>query len=259
MPARIWLVSSSIARSSVPKVRLAYILVVRNVRRRPRHYNSSGLDHVCVARQLQCKFGILLDDHDGDLLLTVDFCEDSEEITYDQRRQTKRRLVKQHEARTKHESTSHGEHLLLSSGKCACLLASPFLELRKVHVHPIDIAGDGPVVVSANCAETEIFVDRHPREGPAPLGDMRNAEPHQVLRRPRTQLYPVEADGTRKANHVADRSQRRCFSGSVGPQKRCYATLAQRKVYAVKCLHLTVICAQFANFEDITHVALLPR
>src|SRR5258708_17698954 len=148
---------------------------------------------------------------------------------------------------------------MLSTVNCACLLGSLFLELGKVILYPTYIAGDCSVVVPANCAETEIFVARHPREGPAPLGDMRNAEPHQVLPRPGTQLYPVEADGTRKANHVADRSQRRCFSGSVGPQKRCYATLAQRKVYAVKCLHLTVICAQFANFEDITHVALLPR
>src|SRR6478736_904264 len=253
MPARIWLVSSSIARSSVPKVRLANILVVGNLRRRPRHYDSPGLDHVCVARQLQCKFGILLNDHDGDLVLTVDSCEDSEEITYDQRRQTKRRLVKQHQARTEHESTRHG--VLLSSRKCACLLASPLLELRKVRVHPIDVAADCPVIAPADRAETKIFLDRHPREGPAPLGDMSNAEPHQLLRRPRIQLYPVEADRTCKANHVADRSQRRCFAGSVGSQQRCYAALAQRKVYAVKRLHLTVICTQFVNFEDLTHVA----
>src|SRR4029077_21072018 len=181
MPARIWLVSSSIARSSVPKVRLANILVVGNLRRRPRHYDSPGLDHVRVARQLECKFGVLLDDHDGYLVLTVDLPEDFEQITHNQRRQTERRFVEQHQARTEHESAGHREHLLLTSGKCACLLTSALLELRKVRVHPIDVAGDRPVVAPADRAETKILLDRHSREGPTPLGNMSNAEPHQLL------------------------------------------------------------------------------
>src|ERR1700757_3207067 len=159
MPARIWLVSSSIARSSVPKVRLANILVAGNFRRRSGHYDSPRLDHVRVACQLQRKFGVLLDDHDGDLVLSVDLAEDPEEITYDQGRETERRFVKEHEARTKHQRARHGEHLLLSAGKCACLLATPLLELRKVPVHPIDVAGDCPVVAPADRAEAKIFLD----------------------------------------------------------------------------------------------------
>src|SRR4029078_11511420 len=98
MPARIWLVNSSMAAAPlISEIGFANVFIVRDLGGSARHHDASGLDHIGLVGEFERKLCVLLDHQDCDLVLSVDLAEDLEEIAHDQRRKTKRGLVEQHQ------------------------------------------------------------------------------------------------------------------------------------------------------------------
>src|SRR5260221_12722246 len=93
MPARTWLVKSSMAGSSITEIGFTDVFVVRNVLGVARHHDPTGLDHIGLVGELKRELRVLLHYQDGDLVLAVDLAEDLEQVAHDQRRQAERRLV----------------------------------------------------------------------------------------------------------------------------------------------------------------------
>src|ERR671924_571774 len=73
--------------SSIPQVRVAHRLVLRQLRARPFERHPADLQHVGAARGTQRQLRVLLHDQHRQPLLLVQLAYDPEELTYDERRQ----------------------------------------------------------------------------------------------------------------------------------------------------------------------------
>src|SRR6202048_5445872 len=79
---------------------------------------AAELNHVAALGELQGRAGILLAQQ-GRAALSIQSHDDLEYARCDQRRETERRLVEQHELRTRHERPPNDEHLLSATQKGA--------------------------------------------------------------------------------------------------------------------------------------------
>src|SRR5262245_10673138 len=81
----------------LPQIELAHVLVFTELVAGAFQHDAAGLQNVAVVRGLECHVGVLLDQQHGDALLGIEAMDDAEDLLGQDRRQTERRLVEQHE------------------------------------------------------------------------------------------------------------------------------------------------------------------
>src|SRR5665213_2077832 len=128
MPARTWLVNSSMAVSSISQIGFTDVFVVRDVLGVAGHHDPPGFDHVGGIGKFKRELRVLLDHKDGDLVVAVDLTENLEQVAHDQWSETERWLVEQHQPRTQHQRAGDREHLLFAARERSCLLGMALLE-----------------------------------------------------------------------------------------------------------------------------------
>src|SRR6266478_1328918 len=133
---------------SVAEVGAADRVVPLQLRGGAGHHHASRFEEVGVIRQVEGHRGVLLDEKHAHALLLVDRSHDAEDLAGDQRRQAERRLVKQEQARTRHEGARHREHLLLAARERARLLPLPLGEGWEILVDALEVGGNGRPVAA---------------------------------------------------------------------------------------------------------------
>src|SRR5438105_1826067 len=106
------------------------------------HHDTADLEHVAVMRRLKRHLGILLDQKDRHALLLVNAPDDGENLSHQDRRQAKRRLVEQQQRRAVHQRAPDRQHLLLAAGELSGRLVDPLLQPGKITVDPLQILRD---------------------------------------------------------------------------------------------------------------------
>ena len=97
------------------------------------------------------------------------------------RRQAKRGLVEQQQARAAHQRAADREHLLLAAGKAVCLLAAALAEAREVAVDAVDVALHVAIAADVG-AQAQVLHHRELHEQLAALRDVRDAQGDDLLR-----------------------------------------------------------------------------
>src|SRR5205823_5423679 len=94
-----------------------------------------------------------------------------------------RRLIEQQEARLQHESTTHGEHLLLAAGQSAAPLSCALPQSREGFEGVLKRVRDEVPVANAISADHEVFLDRQIRKNLSSFRYDRDAEIGDIGRR----------------------------------------------------------------------------
>ena len=96
------------------------------------HHDPPDLHHIAEIRDVERDPDVLLHQQHCDPALPVEPADDGVDVADQNGRQTERRLVQQHDLRTRHEPARDGQHLLLAAGERARGLAKPLLQDREV-------------------------------------------------------------------------------------------------------------------------------
>src|SRR5258708_8621377 len=83
MPARTWLVKSSMARSSITEIGFTDVFVVRDVLGIARHHDPSGFVHQGLVGEFKRQLRVLLPHQHVDLVRAVSLTDRSQEVTHD--------------------------------------------------------------------------------------------------------------------------------------------------------------------------------
>ena len=164
--------------------------------------------------------GVLLDEEDR-RPRGVDLPDDLENRLHELWGEAERRLVQEQEARAGEERAADGEHLLLAARERPGTLIETLLQAREQREHAVAIAPDVLAVRAREGAQVEVFVDGEIGKDAAPLGDLRQAEAQDLVRRPSREVLAVERDRSAGGLHQSThRAQRRRFAGAVGSDQR---------------------------------------
>jgi phosphomannomutase len=87
--------------------------------------DATGFQHIAARSDRKCHLGVLLHQQNGGAL-AIHLADDVEDLVHQNRRQTHRRLVQQHDARPAHHGAPDRQHLLLAAGECAAELCEAF-------------------------------------------------------------------------------------------------------------------------------------
>src|SRR5205085_8242390 len=128
-----------LTRVSLTEIRLANVLVRREIRRLSLEDDAARLEHVAAMRDGKRHVRVLFDEENGRARL-VDLGDRRKDRAHEKRREPERRLVHQQHARPAHQRASDREHLLLASGERAGLLRDALLEAREERERAVEVA-----------------------------------------------------------------------------------------------------------------------
>ena len=180
-------------------------------------------------------------------------------VLRDQRRETERGLVQQHQPRARHQRARDHQHLLLSARERAGDLVDALGEHREALEHLAQIALVSRRRAAAEGAEHEIFAHGQlratcrvlPARRPMPSRAISWVR-RPLVRAPANSISPP-AIGTSPIIAL----QQRALAGAVGADQRHHLALVDRERHAGKRDDLAVGDAQVADREQ-AH-AVLPR
>src|SRR5262249_40715267 len=155
---------------------LAHAIIVAQRRTRAAGDDRSRLQHVAAARSLERIARVLLDEKNT-RAGAIDRLDRAENVLDDHRRESERRLVETNEVRFGHDRAPEREHLLLTAGQRAGVLA-PALAQPREHVEDLvhEAAHLRALFAVLEGAELEIFAHREEREHAPALGNERDSE-----------------------------------------------------------------------------------
>src|SRR6266545_3118421 len=244
-------------RHSVPQVCLANRLVLRELAARPLERDAADLKHVGPARGAQRELRVLLDDEHGEALLLVQLADDAEELAHDHRGKTQGGLVEEEQPGAGHERPGERQHLLLAAGERPCLLVTPVFKPREVTADAL-VAG-GEAVSPQVGPKPQVVVDGELAEDPVSLGNVRDAEPGDALRRAAADALTAEADLARLRHEDRERPQRRRLPGSVPAEDGDDFSFRDLQRHAVEHLHRPVAGVDAVELEHGGHYSVVPR
>src|SRR5262245_37837129 len=103
-----------LSRRTLPEIGLPHLRRVEQLLARAGQHDPSALHYVTAVRNLQRLPGILLDQKDG-LALLAQLAKREEDARDEFRREAKRGLVEQQQARARHQRAADRQHLLLAA------------------------------------------------------------------------------------------------------------------------------------------------
>ena len=142
--------------------------------------------------ELQGKPCVLLDEEYA-RSLPVDLGDDAEDFLHQDRAEAHGGLIEEEQARPAHQAAGRREHLLLAAGERAAVLAGPLLQPREALIHSLEGLRDLPLVVAGEGAHQEILPHGERGEDLPPLGNLADAQPHDLLGGYRADLLSPEA------------------------------------------------------------------
>ena len=152
-----------------------------------------------------------------DALRLVDVLKDTGNFLDDQRSKSERRLIDQKKSRARDQRPADAEHLLLAPAQCAGGLFLALSQTRKVGVDPIDGSIEAGVDATAVCAHAQVFTHGQVLEDAAPLRDVANSQPHDLVRAQPADVASVKQHlPAARPNEARDRLERACLAGPVG-------------------------------------------
>ena len=136
------------------------------------------------------------------------------------------------------------------------MLLEALLQPREIVEHVIEVgvrlarrAGVG--------AQLHVFLDRQLHEGTAPVGNVGNTKPHDVLRGEAIDATVVKRDLTLRLSQAADGAQRCRLAGAVGSQQSGHAALANREINAMQVpFRLAILGVEALRLEQPGHSVL---
>ena len=158
----------------------------------------------------------MFNQQDRHFVSLIDGLHDVKNLSDNERCQAKRRFVQQQQSGAQHEGPCNGQHLLLTPGKCAGLLIAPFLQPRKVAVHLFLVLRHLLLVFSGVAAQLQIFFCGKAAEGATAVGHVSHTQSNNVLRGLAFNGLTIKHDLTANFDHLAQRTQRGGFTGTVG-------------------------------------------
>src|SRR5439155_2926283 len=176
---------------------------------------SAAAQHVRAMGDLDRTGGVLLDEEHRHTL-PVQLLQALEDAVDDQRRESKRRLVKEQEARTREERPRNRQLLLLSARERRGAPAEERAECRKPVAHLRDVRVGMAAVLPGRGSDAQVLADRETAEDPAVLGHECDATAKDRVRREPEQGAACERDLTRRRpQDTGDRPERRRLARPV--------------------------------------------
>ena len=212
--------------------------------------DRSRLEHECTMGTGERLVRVLLDQKDRRALL-VDLRDDLEDLLDELRRETHRRLVKQQEARLRHQRPADREHLLLTTGHRAALLGPPFRETRKQRKHPVEVRGHGAAVFAAEGSHVEILHHGHAGEDPATFRRLRNTASHPDVRLHLRDVVALEGDRSAvRIEQPGNRLHRGGLARTVGTDERNDLALLHGEGHIVDRFDASIADAYILQFKQ---------
>src|SRR4051795_10184674 len=118
------------------KIRPNHVRVIQQVTRGSGPHDRAFLQNVTASSYLESLTRILLNQKHCDPLL-IDATNEPHDLLDEQRRESQRGLVKKQEFRTRHQSSTDGNHLLFATGQCPADLPSTFAKAWEHFQHSI--------------------------------------------------------------------------------------------------------------------------
>src|SRR5690349_8341177 len=140
------------------EVRAPHVVVVRELVGGPRYHDRSYFEYVPAVRNGEREPRVLLDDEHRQLVFAVQVAERPEDLLRDERRETERRFVEEHEARSRHQRARNCKHLLLTAAHAAGGLCTALAQAREGRVPAVDVVRDRCSVAPRIRAEHEVVV-----------------------------------------------------------------------------------------------------
>ncbi len=200
--------------------------------------------------QLQSLVGVLLDQENSRVVITVDLANDVENLLNDDRCQTERRFIEQQQARACHQGTRNRQHLLLTTGEGPAQLATTLGKDReKFHDH-VDILLDQDFIRAQISAHLQVLHDRHVRENPTAFRNLNDSHLDDLVTRQSMHRLALEKNLTRTwGDNPAKGHQRRGFTGTVGADQGNYLAFMDVKRDTFQRLDITVIRIDIIDFK----------
>ena len=178
--------------------------------------------------------------------------DDLEASLDEDRRQPHRRFVHEEQLRARHQSATHGDHLLLASGERPRELRPSLVEQWEECVDALEVFLPALRVPDQVGAHLEVLEHRHRPEEPAVLRDDRHPLLDPIARRAAGHLLAAELDGAVTGLHEPeDRLERRGLSRSVTAKERHELALAHVQVQALEDVDLSVVRVDIRQPEEI--------
>src|SRR5262245_35680404 len=187
-------------RDEVTKIGLEHALIFGQIL--ALQDSAAELNHITAFGELQRRAGVLFDQQNRDVLF-IQNPYDLEDARGDQRGQAERRLVKQHQARTRHQRAPYDQHLLFAAGQRSSGLIDPFSKDGKALKYPVEIAAGLGVPSSAECSKPQIFMNAQLAKRTAPLRDISDAEPCDLVSAHAEQRPAIELDSPARSPRQA--------------------------------------------------------
>ena len=185
--------------------------------------------------------------------------EDLEDLLDEDRREAHRRLVEEQDLGGRHQRPPDGEHLLLTTRQRAGLLELALAQAREQLVDPRVLGREGAAVLARERPHLQVLLDVHPREHPAALGALADAERHDLVRLAAVDPLAAQPDlALARSEEAGDRAQRRGLAGAVGPDQRDDLALIDREADAAQRVDRAVVGVDVLELEEGGHVRL-PR
>src|SRR5258708_7065105 len=198
---------------------------------------------------------VLLDKQHSNPARLVDRADDLEDRAHDHGREAEGRLVEKTRAGFQREGAGEGEHLLFTAGQRAGGKPASLLEDGEVLEDAALVFAHLGVVASQIRAKPQVFVHRELGEDPAPLRDMCDSCPHDVLGRHPSQRATAEADVAGPSHATSDGSQSRRLARAVGAEHRYDAAFRHRERDAVQDRRRPVPGTDLVQLEQGGHAA----
>src|SRR5262249_5587972 len=202
-----------------PQIELPNVVLGHEARAGVSHDDAADLQHVAVVTDLQRHVGILLHQNDGDAALAVYAHDNVEDFLHKPGRQTERRFVHQHQARSRHQCPADRQHLLFATRERACTLFSPLSQHREIVEHGRQVLGDAVGIAARKCAHAQILAHAQERKDLAPLRHVADAQAHDLVWVHALDLATLEDDAALLWVHdAADRFQHSGLASAVGTE-----------------------------------------
>src|SRR5438067_10090954 len=183
--------------------------------RRTCEFDAAGFHHVCAVGYLERHTRVLLDQQQR-YPFGLEARNHIEDAFHQQWGETERGLVQQQQARTRHQRSTDGQHLLLATREGAGALLAAFAEDRKQLEDVLEIVLHGCAVAPLDGAQAQVFDHSQAAEELTPFGAVSDAQTDDRVRRKSSDIATIEANASGPGSeHARDGTQQRRFTRAI--------------------------------------------
>ena len=221
--------------------------------------HGAHLQHVGTVGHLEGGARVLLDQQHRDAVV-AQAGHDLQHLAHDQRRQAKRGLVQQQQARARHQRAADGQHLALAARQGGGHLRAPLPQAREDGedlVHALRLVAQAPAP-AREAAQQQVVLHRHLAEQLALFGHQGHAVGHHDLDAGACDALAVQMDLAARGQQAHGGRQQRGLACAVGADDGDDLAAAHIQIHLVHRLHGTVGHAQALELQKGVAHAVSP-